>query len=263
MVRRTLGALAIVFLLGLVGALLVVRSALERRAPLLEQPRAVRIEDGETLATISDRLRREGVLAEPRAFLALARWRGVDRQVRSGVYEFAGGATAGEVLDTLVNGPQRFELVSIPEGWPTDRIALRLEAAGLGPAARYRELAEDPAFAASLGVPADRLEGYLFPDTYSFGDDPNPADVLRRMTARFFAVFDEDLRRAARERGLSLHEAVTLASIIEAEAAIGSERPLISAVFHNRLARGMPLQADPTVLYGVAGRSKPIRKSDL
>lgn len=263
MMRRILGALLVLSLLGLTGLLVTVRSALETRGPTLEEPLAIRIGNGESLSAIAERLREKGILARPDAFLALARWRGVDRQVRSGVYEFGGGATADEVLEALVSGPQRFELVSIPEGWAIDRISMRLEAAGLGPAERYRALADDAAFAASLGVPADRLEGYLFPDTYSFGENPEPEDVLARMTGRFFEVFDENLAQAAEERGLSLHETVTLASIVETEAAVASERPLISAVFHNRLARGMPLQADPTVLYGVPGRTRPIRKSDL
>lgn len=262
MIRRVLGVLLITGLLGLTAGLVYVRNLLEERGPRLEEPVAVRIGDGDSLPKIAQRLDEKRVLVHPEAFLALARWRRVDRQVRSGVYEFEGHATAGEVLEALVSGPQRFELVSIPEGWTADRIAERLEASGLGAAERYRELAVDPDFAASLGVPADRLEGYLFPDTYSFGDEPTPEYVLGRMTARFFEVFDEELRAAAEARGLTVHEATTLASIVESEAAIASERPLISAVFHNRLTRGMPLQADPTVLYGT-GREKPIRRSDL
>ena len=263
MLARFLGLAMVFVLAGLSLGGLWVRDALEARGPILETPVAVRIEDGVGLRQIARDLSDQQLLARPEAFLALARIRSVDRQVRSGVYEFPGGATAGEVLDALVSGPQRFELVSFPEGWTVDRIALRLEAAGLGSADRYRELAEDAEFARSLGVPADRLEGYLFPDTYSFGDDPDPEEVLSRMTGRFFEVFDPTLIEAARERGLTVHQAVTLASIVEAEAAIAEERPLISAVFHNRLARRMPLQADPTVLYGVPGRTKPIRRSDL
>ena len=263
MMRRVLGVLWIGILLGSAGAVLLVRSALEQRGPELDEVVAVRIGDGDTLPSIAAKLQEKRVLAQPRAFLALARIRGQDRSVRSGVYEFSGGATASDVLEALVSGPQRFELVSIPEGWNADRIADRLEAAGLGSAERFRELATDPSFARGLGVPADRLEGYLFPDTYSFGEAPTPEDVLSRMVGRFFEVFDDDLRTAAEERGLTVHAAVTLASIVEMEAAVASERALISAVFHNRLARGMPLQADPTVLYGVPGRSKPIRKSDL
>ncbi len=262
MIRRILGTLLIALLLALTGGALVARHTLEQRGPKLASPEAVSIGDGAMLPEIASQLEHRGILVQPEIFLALARWRRVDRHVRSGVYEFEGGATAGEVLQALVSGPQRFELISIPEGWSANRIAERLEAAGLGPTERYLELASDPEFAASLGVSANGLEGYLFPDTYSFGENPTPQEVLGRMTARFFEVFDESLREAAAARGLTPHEAITLASIVEAEAAIASERPLISAVFHNRLTRGMPLQADPTVLYGT-GRPKPIRRSDL
>jgi len=263
MLRRLLGALAVVLGLAAVAGLVLVRTELERRSPVFDPPQVVRVAGGEPLPMLAKRLGEQGVLASPLAFRALARLRGEDRRVRSGLYEFAGNATAADVLDALVRGPQKLELVSFPEGWPVERIALRLEAAGLGPAERYRELAENPAFAASVGVPAPRLEGYLFPDTYSFGDDPTPEEVLGRMTARFHEVTGERYRRAAEEAGLTLHEAVTLPSLGETEAAVPEERPLISAVFHNRLERGMKLQTDPTVLYGVPGRTPPIRQSDL
>lgn len=263
MIRRFFLGLVLSLLLVLTAVLLLARHALEQRGPILDPPRELIIADGERLGAIATRLKDKEILVNTDAFMALARWRGSDRQVRSGVYDFPGGATAGEVLDALVEGPQRVRLVSIPEGWTVDQIAEKLDAAGLGSAARYRELAADAAFVASLGVPAKHLEGYLFPDTYSFGDAPEPEDVLRRMSERFFEVFDPALQQEARERGLSVHEITTLASIVESEAAVAEERALISAVFHNRLRRGMPLQADPTVLYGVKGRSRPIRKSDL
>lgn len=263
MVRRILGAVAVVLCLAAVLGLMVVRAELERRSPVFDPPQVVRVADGEPLPALAKRLGEQGVLASPLAFRALARWRGEDRRVRSGLYELGGNATAADVLDALVRGPQKLELVSFPEGWTVERIALRLEAAGLGPAERYRELAEDPTFAAALGVPAPRLEGYLFPDTYSFGDDPTPAEVLGRMTARFHEVTGEPYGRAAAEAGLTLHQAVTLASLVEAEAAVPQERARIAAVFHNRLERGMRLQTDPTVLYGVPGRTPPIRQSDL
>jgi len=100
-------------------------------------------------------------------------------------------------------------------------------------------------------------------DTYAFEAGATPEDVVRRMTARFREVFTPDLAQAARERGLTVDQAVTLASLIEKEAAVADERPVISAVFHNRLARRMPLQSDPTVLYGVAGSDGRIRSADL
>ena len=262
MARTILGAVVVALLLLLCGALFSLRQAMELRAPPVA-PQRITVADGESLSKIATRLQSKGILTDRRVFLLLARWRSMDRQIRSGSYDFSGNATAGEVLDALVSGPQSLDFVSIPEGWTAEQIAVRLEAAGLGKASRYRELIIDPEFSASLGVPADRLEGYLFPDTYSFGPSPNPEDVLRRMTERFFEVFGAELESQAVSLSLSPHEIVTLASIVEAEAAVASERPRISAVFHNRLRLGMPLQADPTVLYGVEGRQKPIRRSDL
>jgi UPF0755 protein len=163
----------------------------------------------------------------------------------------------------MTRGPRYLDLVSIPEGWTVAQIADRLEQAGFGSAARFREIAEDGDFAASLAVPGPRLEGYLFPDTYAFSEKASPEEILGRMVRRFHEMFDERLRDAARQAGLDVHQAVTLASLIEMEAAVPGERPLISAVFRNRLARGMRLESDPTVLYGVERPAGAIRRSDL
>ncbi|HYQ88932.1 MAG TPA: endolytic transglycosylase MltG, partial [Candidatus Binatia bacterium] len=118
-------------------------------------------------------------------------------------------------------------------------------------------------FAASLGVPADRLEGYLYPDTYPFYPLLSPDEVARVMVGRSLRVFEEEMGLPGARQGLTLHQLVTLASIVEAEAAMPVERPRIAAVFYNRLKRGMMLQSDPTVTYALGIFRNRVYYSDL
>ncbi len=264
--RRTtlgLGALLGALLSVATGASVWLRAAIELPAPALARPVVVDVAPGASIKSVGHELERRGVIRHAALFAALAAWRRADRRVRSGEFEFRGGASLLEVLEHLVSGPIRQVRVVVPEGLTAHEVADRLERAGLGPASRYRELIEDPAFAAELGLPAPRLEGFLFPDTYAFAKGTRPRAVLARMVERFREVFGPEMEREARAAGLSLLEAVTLASIIEKEAAVDAERAIISAVFHNRLARGMRLQSDPTAVYGLPHHHGPVRRRDL
>jgi UPF0755 protein len=126
-----------------------------------------------------------------------------------------------------------------------------VEKSGLGSAADITTRAGDPAFARSHGIPAGSLEGYLFPDTYLFPRGVSAEAILTTMLQRFRSVFTAEWEQRAAQIGLTVHEVVTLASIIEKETGAPSERPLISSVFHNRLKKGMRLETDPTVIYGI------------
>lgn len=233
------------------------------RSPAFAPPLVLAVQRGEPFAAVARKLDDAGAIPDARLFTVLARLRGDDRRVKSGEYEIDGDQTADELLAALVSGKQRLRMVTIPEGLTVEETARVLERAGLGAAERFVELAQDEQFVATLELPVPRLEGYLFPDTYAFDSTVTPEDIVRHMTARFREVFTPDLAEAAAERGLTIDQAVTLASLIEKEAAVPEERPIISAVFHNRLARRMPLQSDPTVLYGVTGREGRIRSVDL
>jgi UPF0755 protein len=225
----------------------------------------VRVESGEPLRAIAERLEAEAIVRDATLFALLARWRDLDRRIRSGEYEMPGEQTPAEVLDALVFGRRRLFMVTVPEGLTAAQIADVLAAADLGEADAFRALVRDPAYVRSLGLPGEpsALEGYLFPDTYAFRSDAGPEQTLARMARRFAEVFDEGMRRAARDANLTVHQAVTLASLIEEEAAVASERGTISAVFHNRLRRGMPLQSDPTAVYAVEGHVGPVTPADL
>jgi peptidoglycan lytic transglycosylase G len=265
MSRKVLVGLGVVVAVSSFAVALVLYLGLVRAAPPRPRPAIVRIGEGEPLREVSRHLEDQGLVWNATLFSWLARWRGLDRRIRSGEYEIPGGQTPVEILDALAYGRRRLFMVTIPEGLTAAEIAQRLEAAELGSAAAFRALAGDPGFARSLGLPGDptALEGYLFPDTYAFRSDAPPEYTLARMTRRFSEVFGADLQQAARDLGLSVHQAVTLASLIEEEAAVEAERRTISAVFHNRLRRGMPLQSDPTAVYGVDGHRGPVTRADL
>jgi UPF0755 protein len=261
--RRVLVFLGVAGAVGAVAGALALWLGLAWRSPTFSPPLVVEVKRGEPFLALARRLADANAIADARLFTLLARARGDDRRIRSGEYELAGNATGPEVLDALVSGKQRLRMVTVPEGLTLVEIALLLERAGFADAARIRDLAADPGFVARLELPAPRLEGYLFPDTYAFERGVTAEEIVTRMTARFREMFTPDLAQAAQERGLTIDQAVTLASIVEEEAAVAAERPTISAVFHNRLKRGMPLQSDPTVLYGVASSDGRIRSADL
>ena len=256
----------VILLLGLVAgisAAVGLRLELEHRGPVQDPPITISVTTGMSVAKLGETLKDAALLREPRLFAWLARWRGLDRRIRSGNYEFSGNATAGDLVDALVHGPQKLDFVVIPEGLSLGETADTLARAGLGDAARFRTLAGDPSFAASLGVPASNLEGFLFPDTYAFAAGASHEEILGHMTERFFTIFTPELQSRGKDLGLDPLEIVTLASLIEKEAAVARERPVISAVFHNRLRRGMRLQSDPTAVYDFPSHTGRIRPRDL
>lgn len=194
---------------------------------------------GASARSIGDLLAARGIISSPTVFALAARLSGDAEDLRAGRYRLARGISVSEALEALRRGGLPDDIVvTIPEGWTLRMIAARLEEAGFGPAEAF--LAE-----------AEGLEGTLFPDTYRFRPGASPAEIIAEMRRRFEEVCDSDLVAAAAARGLDRNGLVTLASIIEREARVRDEMPVISSVFHNRLARGMPLAADPTVVYAL------------
>jgi UPF0755 protein len=161
------------------------------------------------------------------------------------------------------NGEAMVIRVTFAEGTRAADVARVLVQAGIGRESDYQMLYADPAFVRSLGVPSDSIEGYLFPDTYFFSPLDPARKVVAAVTKRFHEVFDREVRADAERLGLAMHEVVTLASIIEKETGRPEERPLIAAVFRNRLRLDMPLQADPTVIYGITSFDGNITRRDL
>ncbi len=245
------------------GAALYGVQALSSPAGPAGATRVIDVPAGRPFAAVARDLEAAGVVRDARLLAWYARLTGATGRLKAGEYEFPSDATARQVLDRLVRGEVRQHQVTIPEGRTVREIASLLAAERLTDPEAFVARAEDAAFARSLGIPADRLEGYLFPDTYRFVRGLAPDQILRAMVAQYRANVPAEILAEAEAQGFSEHDLVTLASIVEKETGQADERPLVAAVFRNRLERRMPLQSDPTVIYGIPNFDGNIRKADL
>lgn len=231
---------------------------------LRQGPRTVEIPPQLGLLGIARLLAGEGVIRSPYAFVALAVLRGTARSLKAGEYEIPRNATLLATLQLLEAGRVKPHLVVLPEGFTVRELARQLDAEGIARSTEVFRVATNPFFARSLGIEADSVEGYLFPDTYQLTKGMRVEEILGRMVQRFREqIATPEVLGRARELGLSLHELVTLASIVEKEAVLPAERPVIAGVFWNRLRRAMPLQADPTVAYAVGKEGQAPTRDDL
>jgi UPF0755 protein len=224
----------------------------------------VYIPRGATLSAVVDSLAAHQVVSSPGRFELYARVKGLTRRVRPGLYEFPRGERWSTIVAALRTGRTFDFFLTVPEGLTVVEIAdlasqrLRLARDSVQRAVRdsFLAAARDPSLAEEFGIPVPRgvkepLEGYLFPETYRVSFDATARELVRQMLRQFHAVWDTSWDRRATGLGLTRHEAVTLASIVEAEARVGSERRTIAGVYLNRLRRRMQLQADPTVIYAL------------
>ena len=238
--------------------------ALRPPATLAQGPRTTEIPTSLGLLGIARHLAEQEIIRSRAVFVGLAVLRGTARSLKAGEYELPQGASTLGVLQLLETGRVKPRLLVLPEGFTIRELARQVEAEGLAPAADVIRAANNPMLAWSLGIEASSVEGYLFPDTYRVVKGTRVDELLERMVQRFRdKVGTDDVVARARQRGLSLHQLITLASIVEKEAALAEERPIIARVFLNRLERGMPLQADPTVSYAVAKEGRAPSRDDL
>ncbi len=226
-------------------------------------PRVVELPRDSRFLEIVTALDRAQVIRSPVAFGLLALLRGSMRSLKAGEYQIPQGASSLAVLRLLEGGQVLQHPVVFREGSSLAEVARLLEAEGLARAEDVARVARDALFLRQLDVRADSLEGYLFPDTYQLVKGMTAEEILARMVARLGERLTPGVLAAAETRGLSLHQLLTLASIIEKEAVERSEMPLISAVFWNRLRKDMPLQADPTVQYAVGRERQRLTRDDL
>lgn len=212
---------------------------------------------------IAHALKEAHVIRSRVAFLAVAVARGTQRRLLAGEYEFAPGLSLLEVVRRIEQGKGMVNQVTIPEGFAARQIAELLHEKGLVDQTRFMALLQDRQLLQQYGIAGPSLEGYLFPDTYRLVEGLREETIIGLMAQRFAEVFGPKERARAMAMKMSVTEVVTLASLIEREAKADEERPLISSVFHNRLRLGMPLQSDPTVLYGLARFNGKITKANL
>ncbi len=246
-----------------------VTSRLLRPVSILETVE-LKIEPGESLSKVAQRLAESGVIRDAKPFVLYARALRRDRDIRHGKHFFGGVLDARAVLDELVSPPQPTMRVTIHEGLTFAEAGDLLEAAGVVTAEEYREAACDPDFVRLVGAAntANCSEGFLFPDTYNLRPGMTAEEIVRHQYTRFEKVLgailaerDTTSARVAAytdgETGVETlsekvrQDLITLASIVQREAFDPAEQPLIASVFHNRLERTMMLQADPTIIYGL------------
>jgi len=226
----------------------------------------VDLPQGSGSATIGQRLAAAGVVRDASTF-RLALWMSSQgRHLKAGEYRFDRAMTPFEVIDKLARGDVFVINVTFPEGLTIAEMAKIFESHGMGSAASFVDASKDASLVHDLDPAAPDLEGYLFPETYLLSRHTDAAKMMRLMVGRFTHVFTSEMREAAAARGMTVRQAVTLASIVEKETAKAEERPLVAAVYTTRLRIGMPLQCDPTVIYALAKAGRytgNIHKDDL
>jgi UPF0755 protein len=219
--------------------------------PQVGEELEVIVPQGSGALAIGRQLHLEGLVRSPRLFALAARIRGVEADLKAGRYLLEGGMGWSQILDVLALGEVVTFPLTVPEGFTIRELAPRVAEATGTTVDSVARLATDSAFVASLDVPGPTLEGYLFPETYRFAEGLPPEALLAEMVSRYRAFWTPERRARLDSLSLDERELVTLASIVEEEARVPEERPVIAGVYTNRLEIGMLLQADPTVQYAL------------
>jgi UPF0755 protein len=226
-------------------------------------PQRVVIAPGTSLRAAADSLARAGVIRTPWLFRIYASAKHHDRDVKAGTYLLQRDLPWAEALDALSRGKGLVRTVTIPEGWDLTEIEPMLTRTLGVPPESVAVAVRDSGLVARVGSSGPTLEGYLFPDTYAFPDGTTARAAIVEMVREFEREWRPEWDAARLTFGMSRNDVVTLASIIEKEARLPAERPVISAVYHNRLRLGMPLQADPTVQYALGHHVDRVTYKDL
>ena len=220
------------------------------------------VHKGATLRDVICDLEKKGIIANKTPLLLWNKLTGHGTKIKAGEYRLNSGMAPLGVLQILRKGSIITHPVTIPEGFTIKQIAEELDKKGLADRAKFSALAEDPDVVKSYGISGPSLEGYLYPDTYRFGRGRPAISIIDVMVKRFFEV-TSPLEERVGESGMTLQQVITLASLIEKETGQRGERPVIASVFLNRLKRGMRLESDPTVIYGIRDFNGNLTRKDL
>ena len=221
------------------------------------------IPEGTTFRQVAELLEKERLIRNKWAFLLLGRLTWTERRILAGEYALHAGMSPVEILSEFREGHVVLHPVTIPEGYTVARIAELLGEKGLADPEEFMRLAHDRDFIRSLNLDASNLEGYLFPNTYYIARHTGTKTLITQFVEGLRHALTPEVLARAQIINMSIHEVLTLASVIEKETSVPEERGVISAVFHNRLRRGIRLQSDPTVIYGLASFDGNLRKRDL
>jgi UPF0755 protein len=224
--------------------------------------RVVSFPVGSGIKKLATELKRNGIIRSSWHFIIVSRLRGQAHRLKAGDYRFTDAMTTTDILRKVVNGDVDFQRFALPEGYSIYQAAELLQQQHFLARNAFLRACSDPQLLARLGIRTASVEGYLFPATYNLSQGETAEQLVAQMTAHFEKNYSA-IAHSAVGREISRHEVVTLASMIEKEAVSPAEKPLISSVFHNRLRIGMPLQSDPTTIYGVRTFCGTVTKADI
>jgi UPF0755 protein len=251
-VKRAILALALLLIVAAVAAGAWFYQGLGRPYRGYSEPEQfVEIPQGSGPAAMGRRLEEAGVVRSAASFRLAVWMRGVGQRLQAGEYRFSEPMSVIEVVDKIARGDVHLVSITFPEGWTIRQKAALYEKRGFGSAEEFREAAGNESLIADLDPAARDLEGYLFPDTYSLPRTVSAGQLVERMVNGFRKALTPEVIARGKERGLSVRQIVTLASLVEKETAKPEERELVAAVYSNRLRIGMGMQADPTVIYAL------------
>jgi len=207
------------------------------------------VERGKKPESITQSLKENGIIRKKWPFLLAYKLFFSHKSLKAGEYEFLLPASSKEVLNTIIEGKVYLHPLTIPEGLTRKEIASHLESLDFINEQDILEASLETGEISSWDKKASTLEGYLYPETYHFPKGTPAKKIISTLVSQFKAVFNEKWRNRASEIRLTIREVVILASMIEKETSIPEEKKLVSAVFHNRLKRGIKLDCDPTIIY--------------
>lgn len=223
----------------------------------------VELSKGRTLRSLAADLEARRIISSARLFLLYARLKGGDSRLKAGYYQFDDGMRPGRILLKMIEGEVYQRIFALPEGYSSFQAAEMLEKRGIFTRENFLAACRDQALLKELGIDAASAEGYLFPASYNILPGMTEREVVREMVKRQQAFLTGSVDGRAKAKGVSVRQLLTLASMVEKEAVLPAEKPLIAAVFRNRLKLGMRLQSDPTALYGVRAFAGKVRREDI
>lgn len=243
--------------------ILTLRHYAQQPAGQLPQKVIIAIPAGQSLKTTTEALFKNGIITSPFKFNLVARLKGYDKRLKAGEYALSASMAPVQILEKLVKGEVELYKITIPEGFNIYQIADLIAEAGVAQSSNFIEAATNADLAHKNSINAETFEGYLFPETYYFPKKTKVEKIISTMVDRFWKVFNSVWQERADQLGFSIHQIVTLASIIEKETGAPFERPVISSVFHNRLKKKMRLESDPTVIYGLKNFDGNLKRAHL
>lgn len=255
----------IVFALALLLFLISARFAFFLYTPKGEgrNVRTVDFVKGSSLKKLAAELEKKEIISSALLFTVYAKVSGVAGNLQAGTYKFSDGLTPPEIMRKLASGDVFDKRFAVPEGYSIFQLAEMLDSRGFFEKELFLKECRNPRLLKELGIKGASVEGFLYPSTYSLLKVETPAELIRQMTGQFSKVYTEKFAVAEKKSRLSRLQIITLASIVEKEAVAPEEMPVISSVFHNRLKKGMPLQSDPTAVYGLRAFGGKVSASDV